>query len=155
MAFCNSCGAELAADTKFCSKCGAAAGAPAADAAPSGGAPSGGGASSGEAAAENQNVMGALAYLVIPAVIFLVVEPYSKNKFIRFHSLQAVIYFVAGMAVQIAAGIIFSIIGFLSVFISPLLSLALFILWIYAVVQAFQGKEYRLPVIGDLAAKNV
>ena len=36
----------------------------------------------------SDNAAGALAYVtIIPAIIFLVVEPYNKNSFIRFHCL--------------------------------------------------------------------
>ena len=39
----------------------------------------------------SDNAAGALAYLtVIPAIIFLIVEPYNKNSFVRFHSWQCI-----------------------------------------------------------------
>ena len=45
-----------------------------------------------------ENLAGALAYLTfIPAVVFLVVEPYKKNRFVRFHSVQCLLFWAAGM----------------------------------------------------------
>jgi uncharacterized membrane protein len=35
-----------------------------------------------------------------------------------------------------------------------LIDLAFFILWIYMLIQTYQGKKIVLPVIGDLAAKQ-
>ena len=36
-----------------------------------------------------ENIAGALAYLTfIPAIAFLVLDPYNKNRFARFHSVQ-------------------------------------------------------------------
>src|SRR5580765_433971 len=36
-----------------------------------------------------ENIAGTLAYFTfIPAIVFLVLDPYNKNRFVRFHSLQ-------------------------------------------------------------------
>lgn len=154
MAFCNSCGAQMEAGVKFCPKCGQAADA----ATPASGA---GNPSSGSvpAAAPNDNVMGALSYLLIPAIIFLVVEPYNKNRFIRFHSFQAIFFAVASLAFNIAWGILATILSFVGVgfilwMLSPLISLLLFAVWIILIIKAYQGQEYKLPWIGDLAVKQ-
>jgi uncharacterized membrane protein len=34
------------------------------------------------------------------------------------------------------------------------LALGLFIVWLIAIIQAFQGKRFVIPVIGPLAAKQ-
>jgi len=111
-------------------------------------------------ATQNDNVMAALAYLLIPAIIFLVVEPYSKNRFIRFHSFQSLFYCVASIAIQIVLGILSSIlavvgIGFIIGMLLPIVSLALFVVWIILVIKAFQGQTYKLPLIGDWAEQQV
>ena len=39
------------------------------------------------------NVAGMLAYItIIPAIIFLVVEPFNKRRFVRFHSFQSIFF---------------------------------------------------------------
>jgi uncharacterized membrane protein len=161
MAFCNSCGAQVDDGVKFCPGCGQAM----AGAAAGGGAqpnPAGPTSSGGlnTDASENQNVMGALAYLLIPAIIFLVVEPYSKNRLIRFHSFQSLFFCLASVGIQIVLGILSSIlafvgIGFLIALVMPLVSLALFVVWIILVIKAFQGQQYKLPMIGDWAQQQV
>src|SRR5580700_5466101 len=35
-----------------------------------------------------ETLAGALAYFLLPAIVFLLVEPYNKNRFVRFHSFQ-------------------------------------------------------------------
>jgi len=150
MAFCNSCGVTMEEGVKFCPGCGKPSSdeAAATSAAPAATAAAGG----------NDNVMGGLAYLLIPAIIFLVMEPYSKNPFIRFHSFQSLFLCAASIVIQIGFGIISAILSFLAIILVPvgmLLSLAFFGLWVYSLIQAFQGKEFRIPVIGDLAAKQV
>jgi len=118
-------------------------------------APASGG--SNVAAVENENVMGALAYLLIPAIIFLVVEPYSKNRFIRFHSFQALFYCLASIAIQIVSTIVNGILAFIGIgfLIGMVISLALFVVWIILVIKAFQGQQYKWPLIGDWAQQQV
>ena len=156
MAFCSACGAEMGADMKFCAKCGATAGG---GAAPVAGAQSGG-SSGGEVSAENRNLMGALSYLLIPAIIFLVVEPYNKDRYIRFHSWQSILFAAATFVINISLtilGMILSVVGIgLILFpISMLFSLGVLVLWVFLLIKAFQGQEYKLPVIGEMAAKKV
>jgi len=153
------------AGVKFCPKCGNAMAGEAASGDPETSSPSGPAASPGTGASEitataNDNVMGALAYLLIPAIIFLVMEPYNKNRFVRFHSFQSLFFCLASIAIQIGLGILSSIlafvgIGFVIAMIMPLVSLALFVIWILLVIKAFQGEEYKLPVVGDWAAQQV
>ena len=112
MAFCSACGADMGADMKFCAKCGATAGGGAA--APAAGGAQAGGASGGEVSAENRNLMGALSYLLIPAIIFLLVEPYNKDRYVRFHSWQSILFAAATFVINITLtilGMILSVVG--------------------------------------------
>ena len=102
MPFCNSCGAEVA-DVKFCPKCGQAVGEAAAAGAGSEAAADPPPAASSAAAANDDNVMGALAYVtIIPAIIFLIIEPYKNRRFVRFHSFQCLFLAAAIFALNIA-----------------------------------------------------
>ena len=48
------------------------------------------------------NVAGMLAYAtIIPAIIFLVVGPNNRNRFIRFHAFQSIFCGLAGAAVWV------------------------------------------------------
>ncbi|HUS18427.1 MAG TPA: DUF4870 domain-containing protein [Terriglobales bacterium] len=97
------------------------------------------------------NVAGMLAYFtIIPAIVFLVLEPYNRNKFVRFHSFQCL--FLAGALIVIH--IVLGLIPFLGWIISVLLSLATVILWVLLVVKAYQGQKFKLPFIGDLAEQQ-
>jgi uncharacterized membrane protein len=145
--FCSSCGTQMADNAAFCPSCGnaAIAGTTGAAAAP---APVQGTAA--PASGLQDNVAGALAYLVIPAIVFLVVEPYNKNKFIRFHSFQAIIYWIASIILQTIAWMI----PILNLVLGPIIGLAIFIGWIVLLIKAFQGTMFKLPVIGDMAEKQ-
>ena len=87
MAFCNMCGAQVADGATVCAGCsGRAAVLPAT-----------------AASGLTDNVAGMLAYVTfIPAIIFLVTEPYNKSRFIRFHSFQSIFLFVAVVILHVA-----------------------------------------------------
>ena len=141
MAFCSTCGAQIA-DGTVCTACagrGAAAPAPAAG------------------AGMQDNVAGMLAYVtIIPAIIFLVVEPYNRNRFIRFHAFQCLFFAVAWTVLWIALSIFahIPILGWLSVLMWPLVGLAGVIIWVILLLKANQGQMYKLPFIGDMAEKQ-
>ena len=103
------------------------------------------------------NVAALLVYLFfIPAIIFLVVEPYSKNKFIRFHCFQELFLAGAWIGVSIVLSVLAFIpgIGLVTLLLWPLLGLAGMALWIILMVKAYQNQMWKLPFIGDLAEKQ-
>ena len=105
-------------------------------------------------------VSAGLGYLIfIVGLIFFFIE--KQNRFVRFHTLQAillaislfVLFFViifAGIAAAFVngglAGLIFSL-GNLVVWVGG------FIAWLMGMINAFQGKYFKLPVVGDLAER--
>jgi uncharacterized membrane protein len=145
MAFCNMCGAQIADGSTTCAACASrVSGGPAA-------------AASVPAAGITDNVAGMLAYVtIIPAIVFLVVAPYNRNRFIRFHSFQCLFFAAALIAIHIALSIL-TVVPFLALVTLPmhvLVSLGGFVLWIVLLLKANQGLMYKLPVIGDMAEKQ-
>jgi uncharacterized membrane protein len=140
MAFCNQCGAQIADGTTTCAACSGRRVAV---------------ATTGTGLADN--VAGMLAYVtIIPAIIFLVVEPYNRSRFVRFHSFQSIFFAVAWTALWIVLNIVAHIplLGFLTILIWPLVGLAGLVIWIILLLKANQGLMFKLPVIGDLAEKQ-
>lgn len=110
----------------------------------------------------SENAAAAIAYLtIIPAVIFLVLEPYSKMPLVRFHSWQSIGLFVAGFLIQTVITIMEIAVHFIPgiVLLFSLIHLAigagLFLVWLFIILKAAKGEWYKLPVIGDFAAKQV
>jgi uncharacterized membrane protein len=107
------------------------------------------------------NLVAALAYITfIPAVVFVLIEPFKRNRFIRFHSFQSIFLTVATMVIAIALRILYSIltlvpvVGYLMAWLAVAVAvLAWGILWLVLLVKALQGQSFRLPVIGSLAEK--
>jgi uncharacterized membrane protein len=106
-------------------------------------------------------IAGALAYLTfIPAVVFLLVEPYKRNLFVRFHSVQCLLLCAAaGLAaaiLKLASSILFLIplLGALVIGLaSGLCALAVFVTWLVLIVKALQGEMFEIPFLGRLAAR--
>ncbi|HEX4284284.1 MAG TPA: DUF4870 domain-containing protein [Terracidiphilus sp.] len=106
----------------------------------------------------SENAAGGLAYItIIPAIIFLVAEPYNRSSYIRFHSWQCIYMAIAWIVVDVAVmifGRFMPFMGLLAFALYPLISLAMLILWIMVLIKAFNGERFKLPVIGDMAAKQ-
>lgn len=105
----------------------------------------------------SDNAASGLAYVtIIPAIIFLIVEPFNRNPLIRFHSWQSIFLCIGWVVVDIGLEIFRRIpfIGWTMWFLIPLVSLGVFILWIIVLINAFNGKRFKLPIIGDLAEKQ-
>ncbi|HLW80882.1 MAG TPA: hypothetical protein VKS20_02455 [Candidatus Acidoferrales bacterium] len=176
MANCTKCGAAVAEDSGFCGACGqprtqASAVAPATAsvaAAPMAvGGPVPGATASGTVSAPGltMNLAAALSYALgaITGVLFLVLAPYKDNRFVRFHAIQSIILNVAIVAVAIVWSIIVSILVSIAGFwvltvalpLDWLFGLGIFALWLFMMFQAYSEREFRIPWIGDIAAKQV
>jgi len=109
----------------------------------------------------SNNVAGALCYLFtwVTGLIFLLIEPYKNDKTVRFHAFQSIFFAVGMIAVYIAVmilGIILGVIhlGLLILPIWALLGLGIFATWVFLMFKAYNNQIFKLPIIGDLAAKQ-
>lgn len=100
------------------------------------------------------NAAGALSYVLglVSGIIFFFWE--TKSKFVKFHAVQSMFLSVLAFVVN-GVAIIFSFVPLIGGFVNLIVSLALLVVWIFCIVQAANGKWFKLPVIGDLAAKQV
>jgi uncharacterized membrane protein len=106
------------------------------------------------------NIAGGLCYLVgfISGIFFLAAEPYKSNRFVRFHAFQSIFLSVAWIAAYFVVGIFLSILP--GVFwrfgwmLHSVVSLGFFCLWLFLMYKAYNHEQFKLPVIGDLAAKQ-
>ncbi len=116
----------------------------------------------GNVGALSRTLAGALAYCtIIPAIVFLLVEPYSRDRFLRFHSFQCIGFWLAALVVgavlRAAAFLLFFVplLGYLVVLLlSMVTSLGLFAIWVVLVVKALQGEMFKLPLVGDFAEQH-
>jgi len=116
----------------------------------------------GRVGALPENIAGVLAYFTfVPALVFLVLDPYNKNRFVRFHSVQCLLLWAAcglfAIALKLASVVLFIIpvLGPLLVYlVSTVVGLAAVVIWVVLVVKAFQGEMFKLPLLGDFAAQQ-
>lgn len=106
----------------------------------------------------------ALCYLfgLLTGILFLVLEPHNKNRNTRFHAFQSIFFNIALIVVQIALGILSTIL----ITVSPLVMGSLFgllwlvfglgvlVVWIMLMYKAYNNQRLVLPVIGPLAEKQ-
>jgi len=141
---CTKCNAAINPEDAVCANCGATL------------TNSGGGAVAAVPVSSglSNNTAAALAYLTfIPAIIFLVVEPYNKVAFIRFHAFQCIGLTVLSVVVHVVAMLI-PVIGWV---LTPFISLAFLAIWLFTILKASKGEWFKLPIIGPFAenqAKN-
>jgi uncharacterized membrane protein len=144
--------------------------------APAGGpAPGGSGgydtAPGGSGTGLDENVAGALSYLlgVLTGVLFFVVD--KDRPFVRFHAAQSMVvfggFFVAAIVLSIVGGIVSAIAfsgGVGGAIVGGLLSLVLLLVWLvvgfgslvawlYLMYKAYNGETPRVPIAAGIADK--
>jgi len=98
-------------------------------------------------------IAGALAYLtVLPAVFFLLREPFKRNRFIRFHSWQSIM--LAVVTVLLFTTVVLAMGRVAMILAGAILAVGWFILWLVLIVKALQGEMFELPLLGKLAEKQ-
>ena len=168
MSSCQSCGTALAVDTRFCQSCGSATEVKAGVSATAVERPAAVAVMSQPGEAEpkmmDTNVVGALTYLAgfVTGIVFLVLDPYKSNSFVRFHAFQSIFFNVAWVAFWIVWMILSAVLtpltaGIFGLIALPLMlifTLAGFGIWIFLMYQAYQQKLFRLPIVGKFAAQQ-
>ena len=108
------------------------------------------------------NVAAGLSYLflLIGGLIFYFGE--KQNRFVRFHAMQSILFnafwivlFIVIFTLQpvFYATVILTPVALVLTCLTFLLLIAALVLWIVLMVYAFQGKYFKLPVIGDYAER--
>ena len=167
MCACQSCGAALADATRFCQSCGSATGlgtnvptAAGESLSVVGALPSP--AESGSKALDT-NVVGALTYLAgfVTGIVFLVLDPYKSNSFVRFHAFQSIFFNVAWVGLWIVWMILSAVLTPLTAGVFGVIALPLILVFIFAgfgicvflMYQAYQQKLFKLPIVGKFVAE--
>lgn len=93
-----------------------------------------------------RNTAAALSYvgLWVTGLVFLLIE---KDEFVRFHAMQSLIVF--------GALSILTLVPFIGWILSPIIMVAIFVLWLFLLIKAYQGEEYELPVVGPFAKQQL
>jgi len=156
--FCAQCGAENPDEAKFCSKCGnrvGAAATPTEDAAKS---------EAESSTGLSANVAGLLCYVAlwVTGIVFVVLE--KKSVFVKFHAWQSIMVFGVLTLAHLILSTMLRAIAFAT--FSPgllifagvmgwIIGMLMLVLAIILVIQAYQGKMWKVPLAGDWAEKQI
>lgn len=155
MAACFRCGEPLVAGADICASCGIPLGS----------------RTAARRSALASNVAGALTYALgfITGILFLAVEPYKHDRFVRFHAFQAIffdvtmialclvmmIFWVVWIILAKSLGFIpFALLGIVTALFSFLISVAMLGYWSFLMYKAYNNEKFMLPVIGKLAEQQ-
>ncbi len=161
MPHCTKCGAEVPANSQFCSSCGQPQ--PAVPAPPPTWQPAPSAAGSGM----SENAAATLSYVLgwITGIIFFLID---KRPYVRFHAAQSIVTFGGLHILRIVLGIIFGL-GFafggfgyghlgyglggfgIGIALIGLIGILSFILWIVCMIKAATGSKFMLPIAGPIA----
>jgi len=85
----------------------------------------------------------------ITGIIFLTIE--KENRFVKFHAMQSILVSVVLFLINLVLGFIPFIGWLVGIVLVPLT----FILWIACMLLALQGKVFKLPIVGDIAERQI
>jgi uncharacterized membrane protein len=166
--FCHQCGAQVAEGMRFCNKCGT----PLLPTQPQPGTqqqqqppnyqqtpgygqypyqPPAAPAAGGDL---KPNVAGLLCYPLsfVTGIIFLVLAPYNRDRFVKFHAYQSIFLFAALFVASIVLGIVLP--WRLEGAMMGLLRLVFLAGTGYSMYKAYQGETFKLPLIGEWAERQ-
>jgi len=94
-----------------------------------------------------KNTAAALCYIAgwVSGLIFILIE--KKDEFVRFHAMQSIITF-GGLTILAMVPVV----GWI---LSPFVMILGFILWLVCIIKAYHGEKFALPVVGELAKKQL
>ncbi len=104
----------------------------------------------------SDNSIAALAYFTpLLAVFFLAIRRYNKRPYVRFHAWQSLVFNIYAI---FFGYVLFFVLRYTR-FLGPrvllglmcLVAVLVFLVWLWCVIGAWNGKRVKLPVIGDWA----
>ncbi len=102
-----------------------------------------------------ENTEAALAYIfgIFSGLFFLIIE--RNNQFVKFHSLQSIMFFIFITCLNIFVSVIFffPFFGFFKIIVCGFIGIVSFISYIIMVIMAYCGKIVKIPYIGEFAWK--
>ena len=98
-----------------------------------------------------ENIAGLLCYVLgwVSGLVFVLIE--QESNFVRFHAIQSIYVF----GILNLAAIVLGWIPFIGGVVAGIFWAVMIILWIFLMIKAYQGIEFKLPWVGDWAEKRV
>jgi uncharacterized membrane protein len=95
----------------------------------------------------DENIASMLCYVAgwATGIVFLLAE--KENQTVRYHAMQSLIAFGVLTVIPFVP-----IVGWI---LSPFMAIVGFVTWVICVYKAYQGEKFKLPVVGELAEKQL
>lgn len=106
-------------------------------------------------AAKPSNVIAALTYLLglVTGIVFLYLEPYDRDEYVRFHARQSIAFSIAWFALNVIVGVFIAVmprpLAGLLAFLQQVMNIGMAVVWVYLMYQAYIGNKFRVPVLAD------
>ncbi len=97
------------------------------------------------------NIAGMLAYFIVPAIVFLLMRRFKRNRFVRFHSIQCLLTVTVLIVLQVVLVLLGKLVPLLVLSLYGLVLLAELTLWLLLLYKAYQHETFELPGVGDVA----
>ena len=94
---------------------------------------------------EKNKMNAVLSYIGILILVPLLSEEAKKSPYAKFHMNQGLVLILAGIALSVIS--LIPILGWLVGFVG---SIALFVIWVMALIGAVNGEMKRVPILGDI-----
>jgi len=108
----------------------------------------------------DQNIEGALCYLLawVTGIVFYILE--DENEFIKFHAMQSIIVFLPLTILTMVLGGFFGLLWWgpawaLLSAVSTIIGVITFILWLILMLKAYKGEKFKVPIAGDIAENMI
>ena len=104
---------------------------------------------------DNSKLVAAASYfvLVFPVIgiaIAFVVYLFGTDSYVKYHALQSTLYGIVASVVLVVLNAL-PVVGGILV---PIATFLAFVLWLYLMYEALQGRKYQLPYAGPIAQRN-
>jgi uncharacterized membrane protein len=114
------------------------------------------------------NAAAVISYIWIPVTSAIVLVTEKENRMVRFHAFQALFMglavFVATLVLSLVIGVLTLVAGAVSTELGLIVSVGSLLvwlviaagllgLWVFCLVKAYRGEMYKLPAVGNYAAK--
>ena len=115
------------------------------------------------ASGNEDNLFAAICYLVgVIVSLFVLFTEKKQNKFLAFHAWQSLILCIVAFVVLFGFGMVVTVLSVVTGGLGGILGCLMFPLWgvfilafLFGAYKAYQGETYKMPIIGDFAAKQV
>jgi len=91
--------------------------------------------------------------MAVSGALFLMWAPYNQSRNVRFHAFQSIFLTAAWLVFVFAIGLFLPF--RLGLLVGRLAQLAALIGWLYLMWETYNGRDVAIPIIGDLARKQV